>query len=175
MGTIIKDTKDTGSANRDPITGAPGAHPVGTGLGAALGGAAAGAAAGTVAGPAGTLAGAAIGAVLGGMAGKGVAEVIDPTQEDAYWRANYRSRPYVGDSSYEDFGPAFAYGLRAYDNYPGRHYDEIEPELSREWAGARYESRLEWDRAKHATRDAWQRISNTVERATPGDSDKDGL
>ena len=33
-------------ANRDPLTGAPGAHPVGTGIGAVVGGAAAGAATG---------------------------------------------------------------------------------------------------------------------------------
>jgi uncharacterized protein (TIGR02271 family) len=68
-----------GSANLDPITGAPGAHPVGTGVGAAAGGIAAGAAAGSVAGPVGTVVGAAVGAVAGGLAGKGVAENIDPT------------------------------------------------------------------------------------------------
>jgi hypothetical protein len=50
--------------NLDPITGAPGAHPVGVGLGAAAGGIAggiaAGAAVGTVAaGPVGTVVGAA--------------------------------------------------------------------------------------------------------------------
>src|SRR4051812_26680344 len=66
-------------ANADPITGAPGAHPVGTGIGAAAGGIAAGAAIGTVAGPIGTAIGAAVGAVVGGLAGKGVAERIDPT------------------------------------------------------------------------------------------------
>src|SRR6187399_1089670 len=71
-------------ANRDPITGAPGSHPVGTGLGAAAGGMAAGAAAGSVAGPAGTVIGAAVGAVAGGLAGKGIAEKIDPTIEEAY-------------------------------------------------------------------------------------------
>jgi len=55
-------------ANRDPISGAPGAHPVGTGLGAAAGGIAGGAAAGTLAaGPVGTVIGAAVGAVLGGL------------------------------------------------------------------------------------------------------------
>jgi hypothetical protein len=43
------------NANRDPLTGAPGSHPVGTGLGAIAGGAAAGAATGTVAGPIGTV------------------------------------------------------------------------------------------------------------------------
>ena len=68
-----------GSLNRDPITGEPGAHPVGTGVGAAAGGVAAGAAVGSVAGPIGTAVGAAVGAVAGGLAGKGVAEKIDPT------------------------------------------------------------------------------------------------
>ena len=29
-------------------------------------------------------------------------------------------------------------------------------------------------RAKHASRDAWDRLSNAVERAVPGDSDRDG-
>ena len=61
---------ETRDENRDPITGAPGSHPVGTGLGAAAGGMAAGAAAGTVAGPVGTAVGAAVGAVVGGLAGK---------------------------------------------------------------------------------------------------------
>ncbi len=73
------DTATTGSANLDPITGEPGAHPVGTGVGAVAGGLAAGAAAGTVVGPVGTAVGAAVGAVAGGLAGKGVAEKVDPT------------------------------------------------------------------------------------------------
>jgi uncharacterized protein (TIGR02271 family) len=72
-------TRTDGSANRDPITGTPGAHPVGTGVGAIAGGVAAGAAVGTVAGPIGTAVGAAVGAVAGGLAGKGVAEEVDPT------------------------------------------------------------------------------------------------
>ena len=82
-------------ANRDPITGAPGSHPVGTGVGAVAGGVAAGAAAGAVAGPVGAVVGAAVGAVVGGLAGKAVAENIDPTVEDAYWRDSYTERPYV--------------------------------------------------------------------------------
>lgn len=76
-------TTSTGSANLDPLSGEPGAHPVGTGLGAAAGGMAAGAAAGTVVGPVGTVLGAAAGAVVGGLAGKGVAEKVDPTKDGA--------------------------------------------------------------------------------------------
>ena len=70
--------------NPDPITGAPGAHPVGVGLGAAAGGLAAGAAAGTLAaGPIGTVVGAAVGALVGGLAGKGAAEAMNPDARPA--------------------------------------------------------------------------------------------
>jgi len=162
-------------ANRDPISGAPGSHPVGTGLGAAAGGVAAGAAAGSVAGPVGTAVGAAIGAVAGGLAGKGIAEMIDPTVEEAYWRETYSSRPYVTNgASFDDYGPAYMYGVENYPRYAGRSFDEVEPELGREWQRAKGRSSLTWENAKHATRDSWQRVSDTIERATPGDSDRDG-
>lgn len=162
-------------ANRDPISGAVGSHPVGTGVGAIVGGAAAGAATGTVAGPVGTVIGAAVGAVIGGLAGKEVAESIDPTREDAYWRDNYRSRPYAGSgASYDDYGPAYAYGVSSYQAHPGRSYDDVEADLSQGWDRSRGQSSLDWNRAKSATRDAWHRVSDTVERATPGDSDRDG-
>lgn len=76
-----------GDLHADPLTGEPGAHPVGTGLGAVAGGAAAGAVTGALAGPVGAVIGLAVGAVVGGLAGKGVAEVIEPTGEETYWRA----------------------------------------------------------------------------------------
>ena len=87
-------------------------HPVGSGTGAAAG-AATGAAVGTaVGGPGvGTLVGAAVGAVAGGLVGHGVAEAINPTEEDAYWRENYSKRPYAqGGRSYEHYQPAYKYG-----------------------------------------------------------------
>src|SRR4051794_39583484 len=111
MADTRHDKVTGGSANRDPISGEPGAHPVGTGIGAAAAGAAAGAAGGAVGGPVGAVAGAVVGAVAGGLAGKGVAESIDPTVEDAYWRENYASRPYHDAStSYDEYAPAYRYG-----------------------------------------------------------------
>ncbi len=56
----------------DPITGEPGAHPVGVGVGALSAGAA-GAAIGMIGGPIGMLVGATIGAIAGGLAGHEVA------------------------------------------------------------------------------------------------------
>jgi len=168
------DTPAT-NANRDPLTGAPGAHPVGTGVGAMLGGAAAGAATGTVVGPLGTVIGAAIGAVVGGLAGKGIAESIDPTAEDAYWRDNFSDRSYVDSTlAYDDYRPAYGYGVSAYQKHAGGKFEDVEVDLSRGWAQARGTSSLEWESARSATRDAWNRVSDTAERALPGDSDRDG-
>jgi hypothetical protein len=158
--------------NRDPITGAPGAHPVGTGIGAAAGGMAAGAAAGTIAaGPVGTLVGAAAGAFAGGLAGKAVAEHFDPTAEEAYWRQNYeRESYYQKGMTYDDYSPAYKLGWESRGRYAGRRFDEVESDLGRDYESSRGKSKLSWDHAKHATRSAWDR----VERAIPGDFDKDG-
>lgn len=166
-----KDSRRGTDANRDPITGAPGAHPVGTGLGAAAGGAAAGAAVGSVAGPVGTAAGVVAGAIIGGLAGKGIAEKIDPTVEDAYWRENYRTREYVDQGAdYDVYAPAYRTGYEGYGRYAGKRFEEVEPELQREYEAHRGTTGVAWDKAKHATRDAWHR----VEHALPGDADKDG-
>jgi len=123
----------------------------------------------------GTLVGAAVGAVVGGLAGKSVAERIDPTAEDAYWQESYRSRPYVAaDASYDDYGPAYRYGVNSYGAYSSSDFDLAEPELASRWDSQRGDSGLTWEHAKHAVRDSWGRVSDTVERATPGDSDRDG-
>jgi hypothetical protein len=147
--------------NPDPITGAPGSHPIGTGLGAAAGGAAAGAAVGTVAGPVGTLAGAAIGAVVGGLAGKGVAEAVNPTVEDAYWRENHTRQPYAKDGAYNDWAPAYRTGYEGYRDYgyTGKTYEESESELRRRYEASR--PKIAWDNAKVATRAAWDRTHVT--------------
>ena len=175
MNEIPSLPEENPNANRDPITGTPGAHPVGTGVGAFVGGAAAGAASGAVAGPVGSVVGAVVGAVLGGLAGKQVAEGMDPTMEDAHWREHYASRPYVNSgASYDDSGPAYGLGVAEFGRLPGRSFEEIEPDLGREWDARRGTSALPWDEAKPATRVAWQRVSDAAERATPVDSDRDG-
>lgn len=158
-------------------------HPVATGTGAVVGGvaggvaggAAAGAAVGGMTGPVGAVVGAAVGAVAGALAGKGIGKAVDPVAEDTYWRDNYSTRPYVTPgSTYDDYGPAYKHGVDAYSRYPDRKYEDIESDLSRDWGTSRGNSSLEWEHAKHASRDAWHRLSDRVERAIPGDSDRDG-
>jgi len=157
--------------NPDPITGAPGSHPVGTGAGAAGGGmagAAAGAAIGSVVPGIGTAIGGVVGAVVGatggGLAGKAIAEQIDPTAEDTYWRQNHRTRPYYSsDATYDDdYAPAYRYGWESRAKYPDRTYDSVENDLASGWEKAKFKSRLGWEKAKAATRDAWDRVENNL-------------
>jgi hypothetical protein len=160
----MRETRRDGDANRDPITGAPGSHPVGTGVGA-LGGAAAGAAAGTaVGGPLGTVVGGAIGAVAGGLAGKGIAEMVDPTVEDAYWRASYRDEPYYVDGyTYDDtYQPAYRAGWEGRVKYDGRAFDEVEDDLRADYEGYRGND-MSWQEVRPATRAAWDRVDRRVE------------
>jgi hypothetical protein len=113
--------------------------------------------------------------VIGGLAGKGVAELVDPTVEEAYWRDNFDTRPYVPrDATFDDYGPAYRYGVDSYARFDGRPFDEIDSEMGRDWDRVKGTSRLRWNEAKHAAGDAWQRVSDSVERAIPGDSDRDG-
>ena len=147
-------------ANRDPISGEAGAHPVGTGVGAAAGGMAAGAAAGSVAGPVGTLVGAAAGAVAGGLAGKAVAEHFDPTIENTYWRDNYQTQSYYQKGmTYDDYEPAYRLGWESRGRYAGAKFDEIDSDMSRDYESMRGKSRLSWEHAKHAAHAAWDRVT----------------
>lgn len=168
----MKDIDRTDETDRPVATGVGAV--VGGAAGGIAGGAAAGAAVGGMTGPVGAAVGAVVGAVAGALAGKGIANAVDPVAEDAYWRDNYSNRPYVSGAGYDEYGPAYGYGVEAYTRYPGRTFEEVEKELGRDWNSRRGSSSLEWERAKHATRDAWQRVSDGVERATPGDSDRDG-
>jgi hypothetical protein len=172
---VVKD------ANPDPITGAPGSHPVGTGVGAAGGGAAAtvaGAAiGGAVGGPVGAVVGGVIGAVGGavggGAAGKAVAENIDPTVEGEYWSKTYASRPYyqTGMNYEEDYGPAYRHGWESRSRYTGHKFDEVESNLKNDWERTKDKSRLTWDKAQSAVRDAWDRVDAKVDRAAyPNDN-----
>lgn len=163
-GTLEADTEHRQhDANRDPLTGEPGAHPVGTGVGAA-GGAATGAAiGGAVAGPPGALLGAAIGGIAGGFAGKGIAEAVNPTEEEAYWRTNYSTRPYAEGRKYDELAPAYRYGWESRGRYADRTWDQSESDLERGWDSYRgTTSNLGWSDARHATRDAWSRVETNV-------------
>jgi uncharacterized protein (TIGR02271 family) len=132
---------------------------IGAGVGVA-GGAAAGAAVGTAVAPGvGTAVGIVVGALAGGIAGKTVADYVDPVEEEKYWKEEYTSRPYYREgTSFNEYRPAYRYGLESAVKYPGKSFDEIESRLCRQWPQYRGDrSHLGWTRARDAVRDAHER------------------
>ncbi len=85
---------------------------------------------------------------------------------DAHWSIHYATRPYVeaGDD-YEDYAPAYLYGVFLYHTNPERNFDAYNNELANGWDSARGESPLDWTKAKPAVREAWYRVSDLADRA----------
>ncbi len=145
-------------------------HNVGAGTGA-VAGAVAGATVGAVGGPVGSVVGAVAGGVLGAKAGDSIAEVINPTEYTTHFKGQYKSAPYYKDGQeWSDYEPAYKHGYDTYGKYRGRDFDSVENELESEWAETRADSRLAWKDARGAVKDGWHHI----ERAMPGDADRDG-
>lgn len=157
--TVATTTFVKGDMNKDPMTGEPGAHPVGVGTGAAGGGIAGAVLGAAVAGPIGAGVGAVVGALSGGLAGKSAAEVVNPTVQHEFWRNEYQKRPYFTEGTpYEQYGPAYQYGWESYTTHTGKTFHDVESQLARDWESRRGESQLSWKHAKDAAQDGWRRI-----------------
>lgn len=157
--------------NRDPITGTRGAHPMGVGVGAATAGAVGGVigSAVPVVGTAiGVAVGTAVGAVIGGIAGKGAAEVLFPTEEEAYWREQHDASLDVEDARFsfdQDYLAAYRFGYINSYAYGLQSFEEVEAELRGAWEQSRDGSRLDWPDAAVAARQAWDRARANRSRA----------
>ncbi len=158
-----ENAKTEGNENRDPVTGEPGSHPVGTGVGTAGGAAAGGAIGAAVGGPVGAVAGAIIGGVAGAYGGRGVAEAVNPTVEEQYWRENHPAQSYATEAyDYERYAPAYRVGYEAVGKYPGKDFAEIEDDLALDYEKHQPGSALPWDQARPATRAAWDKVSGVT-------------
>src|SRR5262245_7993600 len=159
-----KDDKKTvdlppyGPRNPDPITDAPGSHPIETGVGAALGGAAAGAALGTAIGPPGVVLGTVAGAIAGGLAGKGVGELIDPTTEDNWIREWLAVRDRSLDLTDDEMTKAYRFGLREEAKHPRETFDEAEPVLRAKWESQRTTDEPVWEDVNGSARAGFEKM-----------------
>jgi hypothetical protein len=144
--------------NRDPISGTPGAHPLGTGAGAASGSVAGGVAGLAVGGPVGGIIGAAIGAFAGGLAGKSVAESVNPTAEELFWKETYIREPYyVAGRTFEYYAPGFRAGWEGRVLHDGRSFEEAEPALQSSYNLGRSDLDPSWIEIRPAAHAAWNR------------------
>jgi uncharacterized protein YcfJ len=146
-------------------------HSLGAGTGA-IAGAVTGAAVGSVVGPVGSVVGAVAGGIVGAKAGDSIAEAVNPTDYTDHFEREYRSTPYYNaDRDWNDYEPAYKYGYDTYGQYRGQRFEDVEPQLERDWNSTKANSRLAWNEAKGAVKEGWHHI----ERAMPGDADRDGI
>ena len=83
----------------------------------------------------------------------------DWTTEEAYWRENYRQRPYyVYGSEFDYYVPAYRFGYDATDRYRGRNWKDVEGDLEHDWNGYEHRGQSTWQQMKNAIKDAWDRM-----------------
>ena len=145
--------------NRDPISGTPGAHPLGTGAGAASGGVAGAAVGMAVGGPVGSVIGAAVGAIAGGLSGKSAAEAVNPTAEEIFWKETYLREPYYQPGKpYEYYAPGFRAGWEGRVRFDGRTFAEAEGDLAAAYILTKSELDPSWLEIRSAAEAAWNRV-----------------
>jgi len=97
---------------------------------------------------------------------------IDKAAENRYWQNQFRNESYYeAGRQYEDYEPAYRTAIEGYDRYRDDHpsFDAAESSLRADYERLEDSARLGWDKARNATRAAWHRL----ERALPGDADRD--
>ena len=97
---------------------------------------------------------------------RGAASEGDWTEHEAHYLSVFRDAPYYSSGrSWMDYAPAYRYGYEHFVRHRGRHFEEVESELEREWETGRATSRLAWAEARGAVRDIWRRL----EQESPGE------
>jgi len=94
--------------------------------------------------------------------------------DDDDFRMHHQEYLSSAGGAYEDYQPAYHFGgeLGSNPRYRNREWGDIESDARRDWVSRNPSDG--WEGFKSAVRRGWERTSNAVERALPGDSDRDG-
>ena len=161
-----KTVANENDVNRDPLSGATGSHPLGTGAGAVSGGIAGAAVGIAMGGPIGGVIGAAVGAVTGGLAGKSAAEAVNPTAEEQFWKETYIREPYYASGrAFEYYAPAFRAGWEGRVRHDGRSFEAAEPDLQAAYNSTKSELDPQWHDVRPAALAAWVRADRSMKAA----------
>jgi len=88
-------------------------------------------------------------------------ERLNWIDEDAFWRTNFRTRPYASsDRDYDYFQPGYRYGYDSAYRYGDRDWNDVESDLASQWDRYEHRAKSTWEQVKGAVRDAWDRVTN---------------
>jgi hypothetical protein len=75
------------------------------------------------------------------------------------WRSHFDSTYASSGGLWEDYEPAYRWGdaMRSDSRYRGRAWNDVEPELQRDWEGRQPGT---WERFKAGVRQAWERMTD---------------
>jgi hypothetical protein len=105
--------------------------------------------------------GIAAGAVAGGLAGKGAAEVINPSEEEHYWQEVYLHEPYyLNGKPYEYYAPAYRTGWEGRIRNDGRSFEDAESDLKAVYDQTRTKHDPDWQDVRPAAQAAWDRVDH---------------
>ena len=94
------------------------------------------------------------------MAEKRTGTTLDWTTEEAYWRNNYTTRPYIGtNQDFAYWSPGYRYGYDSAMKYPGKTWNDVEADLRSAWDRVEYRGQRTWEQIKDAVRDAWDHVT----------------
>ena len=80
--------------------------------------------------------------------------------DDVYYRNHWNSVYGTTDASYDEYRPAYTYGseMASNDKYRGRAWNDVEPDLRRDWDTRYPAEQSTWDKMKSAVRSGWDRM-----------------
>jgi hypothetical protein len=115
------------------------------------------------------------GAAADSLLGSGISTEIEPAVGPGLGRQDYAGRTSAKrEWNFDDYGRAYRFGTESYRRLKGGSFDDAEPELQRNWERASDNCNLPWKHAKYTSREGWQRASEDLQRASLGDSEREG-
>jgi hypothetical protein len=129
-----------------------------------------------VGGPVGIVVGGVVGGIVGAAIGHSAGEWHDPSDR-AYWRGEYRNRPYYdAQTDFDrDLEPAYRFGSNLgvqASTRPAndRGFETVEESARSQWLSVRDKSQLSYDQARNAVSDAYNRRSSLRQPISDNDN-----
>jgi hypothetical protein len=80
--------------------------------------------------------------------------------DQAWWRENFRDRPYVvADRNFDYYEPGYRFGYEAATRYRGKRFDDVEPHLRTDYDRFEHRGKSTWESMKDAVHDAFDKVT----------------
>jgi hypothetical protein len=96
-------------------------------------------------------------------------EGAERVEHEKYWREHHQESGAHKEAPFEHFEPAYRTGYEGGKKYVGKHFNQIELDLARDYEKNDANPAIPWDRARPAVKAAWDRLGGVM---GPRDTDR---